>query len=64
MQALTGTVIEAIAGRLDNLLSAQRNYREAVNLKKIKTALAHKIMSTDREFKNREKVYYKRENLK
>ena len=40
--ALTGTIMEAVAGHLDNLLSAQRNYREAVNLKKIKTALIQK----------------------
>ena len=35
-----------------------------MNLKKIKTALVHKIRSTEREFKNEEKVYFKRENLK
>ena len=64
LPALTGTVTEVVAGHLNNLLSAQRNYREAVNLKKIKTALAHKIRSTEREFRNGEKVYFKRENLK
>ena len=64
LPALTGTVTEVVAGHINNLLSAQRNYREAVNLKKIKTALAHKIRSTEKEFKNGEKVYYKRENLK
>ena len=53
LPALTGTITEAVAGHLDNLLSAQRNYREAVNLKKIKTALAHKIRSTEREFKKK-----------
>ena len=64
LPALTGTVTEVVAGHINNLLSAQRNYREAVNLKKIKTALAHKIRSTEKEFKNGEKVYFKRENLK
>ena len=58
------SVTEVVAGHLNNLLSAQKNYREAVNLKKIKTAIAHKIRSTEGEFRNGEKVYYKRENLK
>ena len=35
-----------------------------MNLKKIKTALAHKIRSTEKEFRNGDKVYFKRENLK
>ena len=43
LPALTGTVTEVVAGHLNNLLSAQRNYREAANLKKINTVLAHKI---------------------
>ena len=43
LPALTGTVTEVVACHLNNLLSAQINYREAVNLKKIKTALAQKI---------------------
>ena len=34
--------------------------REAVNLKKIKTALAHKIRSIEKEYRNEEKVFFKR----
>ena len=54
LPALTGTITEAIA---------KRNYREAVNLKKIKTALANKL-DPQRDFKNVERAYFKRENLK
>ena len=64
LPALSGTIMEALGGHLDNLLSAQRNYRESVNLNMIKTALVYKLRSTEREFKNGEKVYFKRENLK
>ena len=63
LPALTGIVTESVAGYLDNLLSAQWNYREAVNLK-IKTALAHKIRSIEKGFKNREYISKERETLK
>ena len=64
LPALTGTVTEVVASHINNLLSAQKNYREAVNLKKIKTALAHKIRSIEKEYVSGDKVYFKRENLK
>ena len=64
LPALSGTVTEAVAKHINNLISAHKNYREAVNLKKIKVALAHKIRSIERDYVNGEKVYYKREILK
>ena len=64
LPALIGTVTEVEASHLNYLMSAKRNYIEAVNLKKIKTALACMFRSTEREFSNGEKVYYKRKNSK